>query len=100
MACGSEPFPEAAYHVRTETPGPVAETPCASRNPDRNAYFGDLHVHTSLSSDAWMFDVRLMPDDAYRYARGQTIEIYSGDPDKGMRTARIDRPPLLPQTLR
>jgi len=93
MACGSEPFPEAAYHVRTETPGPVAETPCASRNPDRNAYFGDLHVHTSLSSDAWMFDVRLMPDDAYRYAFGLPVQLPPNDSQgRGTRQVQIDRP--------
>ena len=32
------------------------------------------------------------PDDAYRYARGEAIEVYSGDPATGMRPARIDRP--------
>lgn len=42
-------------------------------NPDRNAYFGDLHVHTRLSFDAYIFNVRATPDDAYRYARGETI---------------------------
>ncbi|WP_372786431.1 DUF3604 domain-containing protein [Phenylobacterium sp.] len=42
-------------------------------NPDRNAYFGDLHVHTGLSFDAYIFNVRAMPDDAYRFAKGDTI---------------------------
>jgi len=32
------------------------------------------------------------PDDAYRYARGGTIEVYSGDPATGMRPARMERP--------
>ena len=32
------------------------------------------------------------PDDAYRYARGEAIEVYTGDPATGMRPARIDRP--------
>lgn len=42
-------------------------------NPDRNAYFGDLHVHTHLSFDAYIFNVRRTPDDAYRFARGEAI---------------------------
>ncbi len=42
-------------------------------NSDRNAYFGDLHVHTKLSYDAYIFNVRGSPDDAYRFARGETI---------------------------
>ena len=27
----------------------------AAQNRDRNAYFGDLHVHTKLSFDAYIF---------------------------------------------
>lgn len=40
---------------------------------DRNAYFGDLHVHTYLSFDAYIFNVRRTPEDAYRFALGQPI---------------------------
>jgi hypothetical protein len=42
-------------------------------NADRNAYFGDLHVHTYLSNDAYISGVRRSPEDAYRFAQGQTI---------------------------
>ena len=42
-------------------------------HPLRSAYFGDLHVHTRYSFDAYIFDVRATPDDAYRYARGEVI---------------------------
>ncbi|MDZ4374288.1 MAG: DUF3604 domain-containing protein, partial [Phenylobacterium sp.] len=42
-------------------------------NQDRNAYFGDLHVHTSISNDAYIFNVRRTPDDAYRFGRGEAI---------------------------
>ncbi|HEV2531989.1 DUF3604 domain-containing protein [Phenylobacterium sp.] len=42
-------------------------------NPERNAYFGDLHVHTKLSFDAYIFNVRATPEDAYRFAKGETI---------------------------
>ena len=42
-------------------------------NPLRNAYFGDLHVHTRFSMDAYIFEVRASPDDAYRFARGEPL---------------------------
>ena len=43
-------------------------------NKDRNAYYGDLHVHTKYSFDAYVFGVTASPDDAYRYAKGEGIE--------------------------
>ena len=45
------------------------------RNPERNAYFGETHLHTSWSVDAWVMGNRLTgPDDALKYAQGQTIK--------------------------
>ena len=46
-----------------------AETP----NPERNAYFGETHVHTSYSLDAYIGGARLTPSDAYRFAKGETV---------------------------
>ena len=43
-------------------------------NKDRNAYYGDLHVHTKYSFDAYVFGVTASPDDAYRYAKGDGIK--------------------------
>lgn len=42
-------------------------------NPERNAYFGDLHVHTAYSFDAYVFGTTATPRDAYRYAKGEAI---------------------------
>ena len=47
-------------------------------NTERNAYFGDLHVHTKLSFDAYIFNVRASPEDAYRFAKGETLGHSSG----------------------
>ena len=55
----------------------AADSPIES-NPLRNAYFGDLHVHTYWSFDAFMFGTRTSPDDAYRFAKGETILHPSG----------------------
>jgi hypothetical protein len=66
--------------------------PCALRVAERRALFGDLHVHTRASMDANSLGTLATPDDAYRYARGESIEVFTGDPERGMRPARIDRP--------
>jgi Protein of unknown function (DUF3604) len=55
----------------------LASPPAVSqeRNPERNAYFGETHLHTSWSVDAWVMGNRLTgPDDALKYAQGQTIK--------------------------
>ena len=60
---------------------PALANPRDSRpasNPNRNAYFGDLHVHTTLSFDASAFGTTATPTDAYRYAQGEAIKHPSG----------------------
>jgi hypothetical protein len=47
-------------------------------NPLRDAYFGDLHVHTAWSFDSFAFNVRTTPDDAYRFAKGEAIDHVGG----------------------
>ncbi|MEL7239799.1 MAG: DUF3604 domain-containing protein, partial [Planctomycetota bacterium] len=61
---------------------------CRRQNPQRDVFFGDLHVHTALSFDAWVFDVRTMPADAFRFAQGQPIDHPLGGPT----TVRLARP--------
>jgi hypothetical protein len=48
-------------------------------NPQREAYFGDTHVHTSWSADCFMAGTRVGPEDAYRFARGEAIDHVSGE---------------------
>ena len=40
---------------------------------ERKAYFGDLHVHTAYSLDAFSMGALATPYDAYRYAKGEAI---------------------------
>src|SRR5215831_12718554 len=51
----------------------------AQSTPARNAYFGETHVHTSWSLDAWLFGDRVTdPGDAYKYFKGETIKAPGG----------------------
>ncbi|MFX8895541.1 DUF3604 domain-containing protein, partial [Acinetobacter baumannii] len=38
-----------------------------------NAYFGDLHLHTSMSFDAYIFKTDTLPEDSYRFAQGEEV---------------------------
>ena len=40
---------------------------------ERQAYFGDLHVHTTYSFDGYAFGTLATPYDAYRFAKGEAI---------------------------
>lgn len=52
-----------------------AGDPIVSRNELRNAYFGETHMHTSYSLDAYIGGARLDHDGAYRYARGEAVTV-------------------------
>ena len=51
--------------------------PAAATHPD-NVYWGDTHVHTYLSGDAFGMGTRLTPDEAYRFAKGQSVTATGG----------------------
>jgi Protein of unknown function (DUF3604) len=75
----------AATQSQTQATKPTEARP--PRNPLKNAYFGDLHLHSGYSMDAFAFGTRTTPEDSYKYAMGETVE-YMGKPQK--RIAPLD----------
>jgi hypothetical protein len=57
-----------------------AYSPYANHSFPSKVLFGDVHVHTGLSGDAGGSGTRLMPRDAYRFARGEQVTSNSGQP--------------------
>jgi Protein of unknown function (DUF3604) len=72
--------------VASVQPAPSAQK-SVPVNSLREAYFGQLHLHTGMSFDAFLIGTRLYPEDAYRYARGESIE-------KDGRSWKLDGRPL------
>ncbi len=53
----------------------IALSAQAAPNPDRDAFFGQTHSHTSWSIDAYLIGNHITtPEDAYKYSLGQPIK--------------------------
>ncbi len=83
MACLLAPAAQ-ADDLKLMTPSPailkeqariVAAEAKAPANPLRDAYFGETHVHTSYSLDAYLGGTRLTPDMAFRFAQGEKMMV-------------------------
>jgi Protein of unknown function (DUF3604) len=74
---------------KKEPPATVAPTARVATlpppNPDNNAYFGDVHVHTGWSFDGFTNGSKTTPSDAYAWAQGRPIT-GSGGPDMQLKT--------------
>jgi len=44
------------------------------KNPLNNVYFGEQHLHTQNSPDAFAMGTRNTPDDAYNFAKGKAVK--------------------------
>jgi hypothetical protein len=59
-----------------------------AESADRQAFYGDLHLHTSYSFDAYvLFGAKVDPDAAYRFARGESVEFLG---EKARRNEPLD----------
>jgi len=53
--------------------------PYANKLNPMNVYWGDTHLHTKLSMDAFGFGNKALgPEEAYHFAKGETITTYGG----------------------
>lgn len=66
----------AAVAPLTAAAGPKAKAPHVKISASaRRAFFGELHLHTTLSFDAWTRGTKVTPDMAYKFARGETVMV-------------------------
>ena len=61
-------------------------SPYVGRNFPTRPLFGDTHLHTAISLDAFGYGNKLGAEEAYRFARGETVRSASGQ------RVRLSRP--------
>lgn len=67
--------------------------PCAASAPLKQAFFGDLHVHTRYSLDASTQGTLTTPAQAYQFARGERIGIQPwSEGGVAQRSLQLSRP--------
>ena len=87
-ACGVLLTIAGSVEVRAQqdSPGPLDRKVTYSPYPEKTfpnrVYFGDTHLHTSYSTDAGTIGNTLGPEEAYRFARGETVKSSTGLPAK------------------
>jgi hypothetical protein len=78
-------------------PGPcVVDCPepdhCADFDQGLRVLWGDLHVHTRVSFDAYFLNSINGPEEAYRFAKGEPASLVCDNPDEACQMTQLDRP--------
>lgn len=78
-ACG--PLEDPIYeHAPSLVGEALPPKPTIEPRDTRHLLWGDLHIHTSLSYDAYVMGARVLPEDAYNFAKGKVIDHALGYP--------------------
>ncbi len=64
--------PDGDMEAPPATADAVADVPS---NLMKEAYFGETHMHSAYSLDAYIGGARLTPDDAFRFAKGEEMMV-------------------------
>ena len=64
---------------------PPPQLPDRGHSQERNVFWGDLHIHSSHSYDAYTMGVRALPEDVYKFTQGGTIRHALGYPIRASR---------------
>ena len=51
----------------------IKQSKSSDYNKFRNVYFGDLHVHTKYSFDAFLLGADVNPNSSYEFAKGKLV---------------------------
>ncbi len=70
---------DASTSINDHALAPAPAAPTEGYSEQKNVYFGDVHVHTRYSLDAYLLGTEVSPDDSYRFAKGETITSSFGD---------------------
>ena len=84
-ACGQKTDNKSNAVAPPPPPAEVVAT-VAERSYPSEVFWGDTHVHTAYSMDAGLFGNRLPPEEAYRFAKGESVTSSTGI------TTRLEQP--------
>ena len=75
-ASATTPGASSAQSEPPKNPAASAQSQAAALvgNPERDVFFGQTHIHTSWSLDAYVIGTRTGPEESYQYAMGEPID--------------------------
>ncbi|WP_223826061.1 DUF3604 domain-containing protein [Spongiibacter pelagi] len=74
LACSPVDDPSVQPPFNPATAQAPIKKDVVAANSERNLLWGDLHIHTSLSTDGFKTGTRALPEQAYIFAKGGEIE--------------------------